>query len=243
MQKKSKTSRKKLSGKQKFLIVLAVLFLLAVCAGIFCIAVNRHILRVTKDKLYPAVNSENAELPEGGFDCIFILGCGVYEDGTPSPMLYDRLGTGALLYDAGLAPKIIVSGDHGRENYDEVNTMRDVLVSMGVPEDDIFMDHAGFSTYDSLYRADYIFGVEKAVIVTQDFHLPRALYIAERRGIDAVGVSADLRAYAGVKYNYAREIPARIKDFFTCAFGAKPKYLGEQISLDQSGSVTADKKG
>ena len=232
-----------MSGKIRFLIVLAVLFLLAVCAGIFCIAVNRHILNSTKDKIYPAVNAENAELPDGAFDCIFILGCGVYEDGTPSPMLRDRLFTGASLYDAGLAPKIIVSGDHGREDYDEVNTMRNVLVSMGVPEEDVFMDHAGFSTYDSLYRADYIFGVKKAVIVTQDFHLPRAVYIAGQRGIDAVGVTADQYEYAGVRYNYSREIPARIKDFFACAFGVKPKYLGEQISLDQSGSVTADKKG
>ena len=225
----------------RLLFALIVLLVLGVCACIFCLSVSGHIVDTTEDRIYPAVNSENGELPEGGYDCIFILGCGVRADGTPTPMLYDRVSTGASLYEAGVAPKILVSGDHGTAEYDEVNTMKDLLVSMGVPEEDIFMDHAGFSTYESLYRAAYIFGVEKAVIVSQEFHLPRALYIAERRGIEAVGVSADLQAYAGVKYNYAREIPASVKDFFACDFGVKPTYLGEKISLDQSGIVTADK--
>ena len=107
----------------------------------------------------------------GEIDCILVLGCGVREDGTPSHMLEDRLRRGVELYKAGVAPKLLMSGDHGRTDYDEVNTMKQYAIDAGVPSEDIFMDHAGFSTYESMHRANSIFCAEKILIVTQKYHL------------------------------------------------------------------------
>ena len=131
-------------------------------------------------------------------DAIIILGAYVRPDGALSWILRDRLDTGLELYRAGLAPKILVSGDHGQKNYNEVQTMKDYLLDHDVPAQDIFMDHAGFDTYDSLYRARDIFQVKSAIIVTQNFHLPRALYIARRLG--------NARIQARLYYPYANTI-------------------------------------
>lgn len=174
----------------------------------------------------------------GEYDCILVLGCGVKPDGTPSDRLYDRVKVGVDLYLAGVAPKILMSGDHGQENYDEVSTMLLLAVEMGVPEEDIFLDHAGFSTYESVYRADYIFDCDSMVIVTQEYHLYRALHIAERFGIEAYGVSADLRPYAKMLYHNCRETLARCKDFFYALTKPSPTYLGEKIDLSGDGRVT-----
>lgn len=177
-------------------------------------------------------------------DAIIVLGALVFPDGNVSLMLRDRLTTGYELYEKGKAPKIIVSGDHGQKEYDEVNTMKDFLKAKGVPSDDIFMDHAGFNTYDSLYRARDIFQAKKIIIVTQKYHLMRALFIAKELGIEAYGASADKRIYAGVMLkNEIREIGARNKAFFTAKLlNPKPKYLGEVIPVSGSGSATDDKK-
>ena len=162
------------------------------------------------------------------------------EDGTPSDRLRDRVKVGVDLYHAGAAPKLLMSGDHGREGYDEVSAMLKLAVELGVPEEDVFLDHAGFSTYESIYRAKEIFGAERILIVTQEYHLYRALYIAEAMGLEAWGVSADLRDYVGqIKYD-TREILARNKDFLTAIFKPEPTYLGEKISLDGNGDVTND---
>jgi vancomycin permeability regulator SanA len=133
-----------------------------------------------------------------------------------------------------------MSGDHGQADYDEVNIMKNYAISHGVPSEDIFMDHAGFSTYESIYRAREVFGVKKFIIVTQEYHLHRALYIAESLGVEAYGLSADLRDYSGqLKYSI-REVLARNKDFFTSLIKPKPKYLGERIDLGGNGDVTND---
>ena len=219
------------------LIITAAIILSCVIAGTFCAAVYVYISVSTSDRMYQL----DSDIPDGDYDCILILGCGVRPSGEPSDMLRDRLLTGLELYERGCAATIIVSGDHGRTEYDEVNTMKDFLMDRGVPDDDVFMDHAGFSTYDSIYRADYIFGVKKMIVVTQDFHLPRALFIADRHGTEAVGVIADRHSYAGVWTNYLREVPARIKDFFTTALSVRPKYLGDPIPLDEGGSATNDR--
>ena len=137
-------------------------------------------------------------------DCIVVLGCGVTAEGQPSYMLADRLTSGINLYKQGVAPKILMSGDHGRKNYDEVNTMKQVAVDSGVPSSDIFMDHAGFSTYESMYRAKEIFEADKIVIVSQTYHLYRALYIAEQLGIEAYGINADYHIYGGEEYRENR---------------------------------------
>ncbi|MGN1347063.1 MAG: vancomycin high temperature exclusion protein [Eubacteriales bacterium] len=171
-------------------------------------------------------------------DCILILGAGVRDDGSPSNMLEDRLLTGIDIYQHGVCQTLLMSGDHGREEYDEVNCMKDYAAEKGIPTSDIFMDHAGFSTYESLYRARDVFGAEKVIIVTQEYHLYRALYVAESLGLDAVGVSADLRTYYGQSLRETRELAARVKDFFCTLFQPLPTYLGEPVSLDGDGNVT-----
>ena len=174
-------------------------------------------------------------------DCILVLGCGVRADGRPSDMLADRLERSIELYRLGVAPKLIMSGDHGQVEYDEVNTMKDYAIAAGVPSEDIFMDHAGFSTYESMYRAREIFQVEKLVIVSQEYHLYRGIYNAERMGMEAYGVSADLRNYVGQSYMNAREILARCKDVFMGIFKPEPTYLGESIPVNGNGDLTNDK--
>ena len=146
-------------------------------------------------------------------DCILILGAGLKPDGTPNYMLRDRLDKGIELYRDGAAPKLLVSGDNGQDRYDEVGAMRDYALEAGVPDQDIILDPAGFSTYESMCRARDIFLVDKAIIITQEYHQYRALYIARGLGIDAYGVPAKPMVYAGQKYRDFREILARDKDF------------------------------
>ena len=173
-------------------------------------------------------------------DCILILGCGVREDDTPSLMLRDRLETGIALYEAGAAEKLLISGDHGRKEYDEVNTMKDFAMERGIPSEDIFMDHAGFSTYDSMYRARDVFCAKKVIIVTQAYHLPRALYVAEKLGLEAYGVAALDVNYHGQMYRELREMLARAKDFCSAWLQPAPKYLGEAIPVSGDGNLTND---
>ena len=156
-------------------------------------------------------------------------------------MLKDRLEKGIELYKAGVAPKIIMSGDHGKESYDEVNLMKEYAIEKGVPSEDIFMDHAGFSTYDSIYRARDIFKVKKMIIVTQKFHLYRALYLSNKLGIEAYGVMAEPIKYSGQFYRELREILARDKDFIKAIVKPKPTYLGESIPVNGNGDETNDK--
>ncbi|MGN0980886.1 MAG: vancomycin high temperature exclusion protein [Candidatus Avoscillospira sp.] len=168
-------------------------------------------------------------------DCILILGCGVRADGSPSLMLRDRLDMGHRLYEAGVAPKLLMSGDHSRTDYDEVNTMKDYAMAAGVPSEDVFMDHAGFSTYESMYRARDIFCAEKIVIVSQEYHLSRAVYDARALGLDAYGMAAEDIRYAGQFMRDLREILARCKDFFYCLLQPEPTFLGEAIPVSGNG--------
>lgn len=174
-------------------------------------------------------------------DCVLVLGAGVRENGTPSPMLADRIATGVAVYRAGGAPKLLMSGDHGSPDYDEVNCMKSEAMKAGIPSEDIFMDHAGFSTYDSLYRAKYIFGAKKVVIVTQEYHLYRALYLANALGLEAVGVAADRQTYAGQSLRDAREAVARVKDMIFAIWQPESAVTGVKISLDGNGDITNDK--
>ena len=166
-----------------------------------------------------------------------ILGAGV-KDGKPKPMLRDRLLTGIELYKSGAAKKIIMSGDHGRADYDEVNVMRSFAIEQGVRAEDIFLDHAGVSTYDSVYRAKNIFGAENIIIVSQKYHLYRALYISEKLDVKAAGVSANLNTYGGQLKRDIREIIARDKDFFKCIIKPGAEIMGDKIPLDGDGSIT-----
>lgn len=158
-------------------------------------------------------------------------------------MLKDRVTTGYELYKNSKAPKIIVSGDHGRQDYDEVNTMKDYIKSKGVTGEDIFMDHAGFSTYESLYRARDIFQVKQVIIVTQRYHLLRAVFIARELGLEAYGVAADNHDYGQVMAAYGvREMAARNKDFWLAKYiKPQPTFLGEAIPVFGDGGATDDK--
>ncbi|UQZ84849.1 vancomycin high temperature exclusion protein [Paenibacillus konkukensis] len=177
-------------------------------------------------------------------DAILVLGARVYPDGSVSSMLNDRLEVGLELHKAGKASKFIVSGDHGQITYDEVNTMRRFLEQRNIPAQHIFMDHAGFSTYESMYRARDIFQTKKLLIVTQQYHLMRAVYEARQMGLDAYGVASDKQRYAGMPRYEAREVLARNKDFlYVHLLKPKPTYLGDPIPVSSAdGRETLDGK-
>lgn len=210
----------------------------ALALGVLCtvavFAVDAHV----RSSAGPRIVSVDEAAALGDMDCVLVLGCGVHPDGRPSDMLADRVACGVALYENGTSPKLLMSGDHGRADYDEVNVMRNAAVQAGLPADDVFMDHAGFSTYESVYRARDVFGAKRVVIVSQEYHLYRALYVAERLGLDAYGVSADLRPYAGQEAREVREVLARNKDFLTAIAQPLPTFLGDPISLSGSAAAT-----
>jgi vancomycin permeability regulator SanA len=155
-------------------------------------------------------------------------------------MLEDRLRRGVALYEAGAAPKILMSGDHGTKYYNEVDAMKRYALEAGVPSADVFMDHAGFSTYESMSRALRVFEADKIIIVTQEYHLYRAIYGAKALGIEAYGVAADYRTYSGQLSRDIREVLARVKDFGMAIFQPDPTYLGEAIPINGDGALTHD---
>lgn len=223
-----------MSKIKKIVFILSVILLVLVLA---VLGINGYIKSSTKNQIISVEESSNLE----DIDCIIILGAGIWGD-KPSPMLEDRLLQGIELYNNNVSTKIIMSGDHGREEYDEVNIMKEFAIEKGVPSENIFMDHAGFSTYESIYRAKEIFEADKIVIVTQKYHLYRALHIANSLGIEAYGVGADPRQYVGAMYRELREILARNKDFVKCLFKPEPTYLGETIPVSGNGNATNDKE-
>ncbi|HCC03603.1 MAG TPA: SanA protein [Clostridiales bacterium] len=215
------------------IIVIVVLAVIAIIA----LGINLFVRLSTKKQIIKEDQYSNLS----DVDCIIILGAGIWGD-KPSPMLEDRLQEGIKLYQNNVSDKIIMSGDHGKKEYDEVNIMKNYVVERGIPSENIFMDHAGFSTYESIYRAKEIFQAKKIVIVTQKYHLYRALYIANRLGIEAYGVGSDPRQYVGATNREIREILARNKDFIKCIFKPKPTYLGDTIPVSGNGDVTNDGK-
>lgn len=216
--------------------VMKTIIRFALICIVLVLAINSYVIGSTKDRMLKEGNSTSLD----DVDCIVILGAGIWGD-KPSPMLQDRLEEGIHLYKEGVAPKIIMSGDHSREEYDEVNIMKQYAVDRGVLSEDIFMDHAGFSTYESMYRAKEIFDAKNIVIVTQEYHLYRALYIANQFDINAYGVNADPRKYAGQLYREFREILARNKDVLNCIIKPEPTFLGESIPVSGNGDITNDK--
>lgn len=222
----------------KKMVITAFRFLILIVILGLCLlfGIDFYVRSSTKDRI---ISPEDVSSVSDA-DCILVLGAGIRTDGSPSPMLQDRLNTGIELYQNGAAPKLLMSGDHGRKKYNEVQTMKDIALDQGVPSEDVFMDHAGFSTYDSLYRARDVFQARKVIIVTQKYHLYRALYIARSLGLDTWGVSADTRRYRGQSQRDFREILARDKDFFVSVFKPLPKYLGDTIPITGNGDLTND---
>ncbi len=216
-------------------ILFIALAALCVASALFVVLSNVIMVNQEQKKI---VSIEDATKLNA--QCILILGAGVWGQNTPSPMLEDRLKEGLKLYEQGAAPKILVSGDHGQKDYDEVNVMKNYLIDAGVPSEDIFMDHAGFSTYESMVRAKEVFGVSRLIVVTQEYHMYRALYICDQLGMQALGVHADPRVYQGDLYRNARELLARDKDILSCLFKVKPTYLGEPVDISGNGDMTND---
>lgn len=209
------------------------LILMALIGVVAIGAINAGVYLTGKSLIVDAEHAQEA-------DAILVLGAAVYPGGRVSPMLADRLNTAYELYKEGKAPKILVSGDHGQELYDEVNTMRLYLEQKGVPSADIFMDHAGFDTYDSIYRARDVFTVRSVLIVTQAFHLPRALYIAQALKLQAQGVVAEGPVYADTQAYEVREMAARVKAFGEVLLRRKPAFLGPVIPITGDGRQTQD---
>lgn len=230
--------KKKMTKSKKIKIAVFSILALCVVSVVALFSINAYVKGHTKDMIM--TSDEAAKLDD--VSCIVVLGCQVHNDGTPSAILNDRLTRAIELYDLGAAPKIIMSGDHGQIEYDEVNAMKQFAIDKGVPSEDIFMDHAGFSTYETMYRAKEIFDADKIIVVTQDYHLYRSLYIAEKLGMEAVGVSSDYATYSGQSMREFREILARNKDFLKCIFKPKPTFLGDVIPVSGNGDVTNDKQ-
>ncbi len=231
---KRSVPKSKFRRRLRLVIRLAAILLGAVLisAGL----INIMMTATGSSKIYKSTDSISFE----GADCILVLGAGVREDGSPSHMLEDRLKTAVAIYNTGICSTLLMSGDHGQVEYDEVSAMRDYVLDNGIPAENVFLDHAGFSTYDSIYRARDVFGAKKIIIVSQRYHLYRALYLAQSLGLEAVGVDAELRTYVGQAWRDTREVIARAKDFAYGVFKPKPTYLGEQIDLSGDGRITWD---
>lgn len=225
--------KKLFKNKKLKIFIISVLCVGLLCAGAV-IGINAYMISYVSDYLIEADDLENYS-----FDCITVLGAGLW-DGEPSPMLKERLDFALEAYGTGCSTKFLMSGDHGREDYDEVNAMKDYVVENGVDKDCVFLDHAGFSTYETMYRARDVFKVEKMLIITQKYHLYRAVYNARKLGIDAYGYYREEKIYS-VK-NDIREAAARVKDFFYCIEKPKPTYLGEEIPVKTASATLTDDK-
>ncbi len=225
-----------------------IMFLIkiGIFVAVLAVAINLFVIKTTDDQIVAHYNGDSSSITNSDLvemsridpECIMVLGASVNPDGTPSPMLEDRLDTGIELYHRGVAPKLLLTGDDGQVEYNEVEGMKKYAIAAGVPEEDIFLDHAGFSTYDSVYRASYVFGVESMVVVTQEYHLYRTLQGCEKMGIDAVGVAAEQEVYSGQELREGREILARVKDFVKWMIKPEATFLGEAIPISGSGIVT-----
>lgn len=233
-----KRELKKAPVKRPNCIILKLIIVMVCIVGVvttLIFGINAYVCFSTTPYIYSEEDYQSQSA-----DCILVLGCGV-KSLTPSLMLRDRLDAAIRLYKTGVAPKLLMSGDHGEENYNEVGVMKAYAIEQGVPAEDIFMDHAGFSTYESLYRVKEIFGCQRVVVVTQKYHLYRALYLGNKLDINISGFSADTVRYAGQTYRDIREILARDKDFITAIIKPVPQSVkGEKIDISGNGNITND---
>jgi SanA protein len=202
---------------------LKILLFGAVLLLVFVFLVNVLIFTTTKAYIFDDLN----DLPDT--EVVLVLGASVSVDGLLSPIFTDRLDMGVSLYKAQKVKKILVSGDNSTKNYNEVNPAELYLIEKGVAETDIYLDHAGFDTYSSMYRARDVFKVTQVIVSTQSFHLPRAIFISRMLGLDAYGINADVGHM--LFKNTLREVFANQKAVYELLFHIKPKYLGEEIPI------------
>lgn len=214
--------------------VVKIVVRVSIIVVIAFVVINTYIINSTKSQIFAIQDNVTAR------QTALLLGARVYDDGRLSHVMEDRALTAIQLYQSGKVDKILISGDHGTSGYDEVNTIKDYLINQNVPQENIFTDHAGFDTYDSIYRARDIFEVDSMIIVTQKFHLPRAVYIANSLGVKSIGVVADRREYRDKERNQIRESVARIKAFLNVILKAEPKFLGNKIPITGDSSNSWD---
>lgn len=203
---------------------------------LFLIVINYYVINKTKELII----TENEALKIENIDCILVLGAGIWND-KPSPMLEDRINEGISLYEKNVSSTIIMSGDKGSNEHDEVSVMKNYALDKGVISDNILLDPAGYSTYDSIYRVKEIFQAKKIIIVTQKYHLHRALYIAKSLGIEAYGVASNPRTYVNQSKRDIREFFARNKDFVKCIYKPESKVMENITSIDDN-ITKAEKK-
>ncbi len=220
---------------RRFFIAAAGIIIAAV---LVVLGLNAYVTLSARDDIVATDKGAGTETAEGKFDCILVLGCAVWADNQPSPMLRDRLDTAIALYKGGAAPKLLLSGDNRTREYSEPDCMLQYALKAGVAEEDIFLDYAGLSTYDSVYRAKNIFGADKIIIVTQTYHLYRALYDSRALGLRAKGAASDQRRYSGRLLREIREVMARDKDMVKCIFKPASRAGGEEIDIHGDGSAT-----
>ena len=231
---------KQLTNLKKVLIgaVCAAVLTAGCLFGMAC-AISGAVKAETRAQV---VEPEAESLKDGGYDCVLVLGCRVYADGSMSPMLQDRMTVAVELMKRGASDRLLVSGDHTTDAYNEVKAMKDFAVERGVPSSAVFQDHDGLSTYDSIARLKTVYGARRVVIVTQGYHLPRALFLAKSMGLDAVGVASDLQPYMMQKKYDFREIFARCKDVYYSQLLPTPAGDLTPIPLDGDGDRTAQSR-
>lgn len=219
---------------KKIIKFFKLLFILALIAAIAAVSLNIYIVQFSKRHMV-----ERGTYDGDTVDCVIVLGASA-RSGSPSLMLRDRLDLAYELYESGYVKKILVSGDHMYDDYDEANVMKEYLMDLGVEEADIFMDHAGVNTYTTMRRAQDVFLVESCIISTQEYHLYRAVYIAENLGIESTGIACDVFISSRMPYFKAREFVARCKDFIYVNVLKPDVMLGEEIPIYGDGRKTED---
>lgn len=189
--------------------ILVILFRLSLIAGVVTGLLLFLPRWMTELYAYSRIHSVEDSPPA---PVAIVFGAGLRQDGSPAAVLKDRVESGVALYQAGKVKKLLMTGDNRFEDYNEPAAMTEYAISLGVPEEDIVADYAGRRTYDSCYRARHIFGVTEAILVTQKFHLPRAIYTCNILEIEATGVAADQRSYIQYAHNFwrLRELPATL---------------------------------
>ena len=213
----------------KIFLYLAILGLVAI------VAVNYYVKSSTKKNIYYSIK----RFPKNDVGIIF--GAGI-NGSQPSKYLKDRLDAGILLWKAKRINKILLSGDNGREEYDELTVMKNYCFNHGVDTTKIFIDYAGFDTYSTMYRAKHIFKIKKATLISQEYHLNRAIYIGNQLGIKSVGYSANKGEYLGYNYVRFREYGSIFKSFFDVLRNRQPRFLGGEININGESNYSKEDK-
>ncbi len=217
-----------MKSKKKILKDIAIVLITTVCFILFVFIGTNVYVRMSVKK---RIMTHEEACGSGDYDCIIVMGASVYADDTPSPMLADRINEGIALYKDGASDTLIMSGDKtDEEYYDEVSVMKDYAVEQGVPEECILRDPAGYSTYETMYRVAKLYEGKRVLIVTQQYHLTRAVYDAVKLGMDAYGVPCAKIKYRGQLRRDVREWLAISKDFFYTIARPAPDTLDRKIT-------------